>query len=462
MKRCLGLLLCILLLASVAGCGKNSPSATPTPTPDVSVTVTATPTVEPVVTEEEPPLREILKGVSAITKQNSFSVSVTTERIYQGSRYDKYTKKKKIIFDPEKQDVSVYYEAVDETEDEAPERAYTYYYYKEDGGLSVKARYENGIKYKIRGMAAYSAGKLYSLYRELFSDNGKPIEPLYGILSEVYEGMPIDFLKDDRTFRDAIEPVLTLFDSEKNLKSTLGYEKEGEGKYAFSFDPLSLPIPFLTDMLKSPQVETQFYMYGPFSPVYVTNVRIVFTIEDGILSQIDANVSTKEDFNAVISVKIYDVGKTSYMIPANMLPDYEKAKAAYKNQQEVRDLLKIEKQMFDEIMDGTYERDRNHVQELFDAYYAAMQSAETEKAILKEISEKGQGGRDYLITYSNGDRVDQTGIPLLDAALKKEFKPGKFELHSSVFGGYILTVVLREEDGKVGLYYGEDFPDPLD
>ncbi len=462
MKRCIGLLLCILLLTSVVGCGKKNPSSTPTPTPDSTPTATATPTDEPVVRPEQPPIREILDGISAISAQNSFSLSVTVERIYQGAPYDKYVNKKKVIYDPENQAVSLYYENVDETDEDESERTYTYFFYKADGGINVKARYENGIKYKIRGMAAHTCEKMYALYREMFTANGKPIAPLYDILSEVYEGMPIDFLKDDKNFRDSVEQLATLFDDEKNLKSILGYEKLGEGKYAFSFDPKSLPIPELTDLLKSPQVATQFYMYGPLVPSIVTNVRLEVTVEEGVLSDAVVTISTNAELDCTITVKVYDVGKTTYMIPENMRQDYENAKVAYKNQQEERDMLANEKRLYDEFMDGTYERDVQTVQDLFDAYAEAFKDSETEKAILNEIHEKGTGGKELLVTYSNGDKVDQTGIPLLDAALKKEFKAGKFELNCFYYQDYILTLALRDENGKVALYYGEDFPDPLD
>ena len=461
MKRCIGLLLCILLLTSVVGCGKKNSSSTPTPTPDSTPTATVTPTDEPVVRPEQPPIREILQGISAISAQNSYSLSVTVERIYQGAPYDKFVFKKKIIYDPENQAVSLYFEDVDETDEDAPERFYTYFYYKEDGGINVKARYENGIKYKIHGMASHTCEKMYALYREMFTANGKPIAPLYDILSEVYEGMPIDFLKDDKTFRDSVEQLATLFDDEKNLKSILGYEKLGEGKYAFSFDPKSLPIPALTDLLKSPQGEMVFYIYGPLPPSVVTNVRLEVTIEEGVLSEVAATVSTNAELDCNIAVKVYDVGKTTYMIPENMRQDYENAKAAYKNQQEERDMLANEKRFYDEYLDGTYERDVKTVQALFDAYYAAFKDPETEKAILKEIHEKGTGGKELLVTYTNGDRVGQTGIPLLDEALKKEFKGDKFEFHGYYYEDYILTIALRDENGKVALYYGEDFPDPL-
>ena len=144
MKRCIGLCLCIIMIAALAACGKSTDPA-PSDTPAVSTadeTLTPTKPLDPADSTDEP-VREILSAISEITKHDSFSINI--EETYTVPDYMEafLTMKKKINHDPADNSFSIYWELSEKYDDNDVQRQYQYNYLKEDGGVVVDAHFDN-------------------------------------------------------------------------------------------------------------------------------------------------------------------------------------------------------------------------------------------------------------------------------------------------------------------------------
>ncbi|MBO4324613.1 MAG: hypothetical protein J5845_04320 [Lachnospiraceae bacterium] len=461
MKRCIGLCLCIIMIAALTACGKTAdptPSDTPAASP-AAETPTPTKTADPADSTDEP-IREILSAIAEITKHDSFSISM--EEAYSVPNYIEalLSMKKKIIHDPEDNSFSLYWELSEKYDDDEAKRQYQYNYLKEDGGLVVDAHFDNGFKYEIRACHEEYADVMFHFYNELFTPKGRPVEELKKVLTRTYSGFPVSYIESTQVFSTEVEDILTYFDDQNKLRNVLGYEKKGEGKYSFAVDLQHVNIPHISDFLAESEIARLLVLGGEVEPAYVSNVEFDVVIEDGCLSSFEIRYGFYEDGGtATIKGMITDVGSTSYTIPENMRADYEAAKKAYKNLSDIKDPTLARKNRYEDTVAGCFEKDDKLINDILNAYYYVVVDPEINKKLADVLRNLGvQAGKTYQFNIARGDKIVNSGIPYVDEGVKATFQDQTLELSAKSYETLIMTIYFAfDTDGSVGMYYNIDY-----
>ena len=104
---------------------------------------------------------------------------------------------------------------------------------------------------------------------------------------------------------------------------------------------------------------------------------------------------------------------------------------------------------FSDMLNGNWEKDNQTLSNLINTVYYMLQNDEINKKILAEMN----GREEIEVNYRIGDKVDKTGLPTVDAALKEIFKDQTFSLVSRYYMQMNVTIYIVEENGRAQIYY---------
>ena len=469
MKRLLGMVLIIVLLAALVGCGKDDKkpddeAATPTAAPAEE----ATPTVKPTDTPDDPGEEEgptTVLGRIAAAAMNVFERGNLRMEINVTEREDgeTYEKRDQMRMMTEEDGAKQLYR---ETKSGDNSTSWWYSYLTKEGGCLVSAWYEAELKmdyssYIVSGEdAQYMWTFLDSLSPNLGAKDEKtePLVALNALMAKGFPGIKADLVPESKGTLEKLVASLSAFDTELVLKQALGWSRDEDGT-----DHFKLPEEAIQRLLTAARQEMSVFVTST-STTSLTKFEIDVTYQkvadsNGIDRECLKLITLKlgaPGKSAEYKIEFSNIGTTTFTVPKQAGEEYEKLKSTYKNrlgEADVSDWLDENRVYYEELLSGVFAEDDALISKVLDAYAAvAMDDANTDKIIDKVM------GNDIKVVLLNGDSLDKTGIEFVDEQMRAQYPDLKFDIKAKSYRDTIaLTLTFKAENGKVVVYYHIDY-----
>ena len=449
MIRKTGLLLSLIaaLCFVLAACGnKSTTQSSPSPAPDSGDKNTPTPT-EAVVTPEPEKrvLREIWDATCKVFETGNFSFS--GENVYVTADGEQ-KEKTEVQFVVEK-DAACYQELKQNKYDsDSGDTEVNWFYFKKDGGVLVTSYFEDNVRYEVKAISAEDASYYYPFLHS-FGDGGDPLAELSKMNHAIFGDYGDIFLPDSNEMMKAIDSTFATWDELEKLEDRFGLIEEAPGKYSFTFKTAD-DLRMLTEKFINAEQFQQFQeYYGYNTERKAGEIKVNVTIEDGYLTQVIVHTVYSDGTDYTMKHSFADFGKASFAIPAAVKQDFEDMKANYAKSMEATSMISDNAWDFSDMLNGNWEKDNQTLGNLINPVYYMLQNDEINKKILAEMN----GREEIEVNYRIGDKVDKTGLPTVDAALKEIFKDQTFSLVSRYYMQMNVTIYIVEEDGRAQIYY---------
>lgn len=447
MLRKTGLLLSLIAAFCfvLAACGNKSATQSPSPVPNTGEKDTPTPTGAVVTPEpEKRVLREIWNGISKVFESGNFSYS--GEDVYDTEEGEQ-KEKTEVQFVVEK-DAACYQELKQlKYDSDNGTTEVNWYYFKKDGGVWVTSYFDENVQYDVTAISEEDASYYYP-FLHAFGDGGDPLAELAKMNRAVYGEYGDIFPADSNELMKAIDSTFATWDDLEKLEERFGLIEEAPGKYSFTFkSPEDLRV-LLQNFIKLENLEKYREFNGNNPDRQPGEMKVNVTIKDGYLTELVMQTVYSDGVGFTSKHSFSDFGKAAFAIPAAVKSDFEDMKENYAKSMEKSCIIENDAWDFNDMISGNWEKDNETLRNIINTVYYMLQEDEINKKVVAELK-----GRTVEVNFKVGEKIDRTGIPTIDAALKEIFKDQTFGLVSRYYKDMNLSLYIVEENGRAVSYY---------
>ncbi|MBQ6660618.1 MAG: hypothetical protein IJM57_04225 [Lachnospiraceae bacterium] len=465
MKRLLGMVLVIVLLTAMVGCGKDdkkpeNETATPTSAP----TETATPTEKPTDTPDDPGENEgpqTVLGRIAAAAMNVFTdgncrMDISETQRSEGETYESRDQMRMMT---EEDGAKQLYR---ETKDSDDSTLWHYAYLTKEGGYLVQTWYEPGLKfeYDTHIVSGEDAQYMWTFLDSLSPDIGvkaekaAPLVALNALMAKGYPGIRADLVPESKGTLEQVVASLSAFDTEAALKAAVGWSRDEDGT-----DHFKLPQEAIQRLLAAAKQEMSVFVTNP-SDSAMNKVELDITYQrvnglNGIDRECLKTLTLRfaaPGASAEYKIEFSNIGTTTFTVPKQAGEEYEKLKSTYKKRlgdADASNWLAENKLYYEELLSGVFAEDDQMVRDVLNAYAAIAMKEENKDKIIDKLTPQ-----DTSVVLMNGDSLDKTGIDFIDEQLRELYPDLKFDVKSKTYRDTMsLKVWFIPENGKVEVYY---------